>query len=278
MNIPKRLTRISVSLLTGGLALLFLAANAAPFALAASLSQGYHTTEAITAGTVVSLKKSGSNEIQTTDNTNEDLILGVAVNSQNAIVDLQPSGSDVRVAISGEIPVLVTNSGGDIKPGDNLIISQISGVAMKDSTDATAKKYIGVASDSFSSSTTGAKQVTIKVNNADKSVYVGLIKAKILLSDRQSSAPQPNPFVAIVEKLIGKPVGTAQLIGSVAVFITTFSFTGLLLNGSIKGAFVSLGRNPLSKPSIISNMVRVSVVGLVILIAGVAMAYVILLI
>ena len=278
MSLHKRLYRYTASLFTGVLALLVLSANFAPLALGAALAQGYHTNQAITAGTVVSLTKSGSNEIQTTDNSNEELILGVAVDSKNAIVDLQPQGSDVRVAISGEVPVLVTNSNGDIKSGDNLIISQISGVAMKDSPQSTAKKFVAVASESFSSSTALAKQVTIKLNGASKVVSVGLIKAKILLSDRQSNVVKPNPFVAFVENLIGRPVGTAQLIGSVAVFITTFSFTGLLLNGSIKGAFVSIGRNPLSKPTIIGNMIRVSVVGLVILIAGIAMAYVILLI
>jgi len=275
---PKRLLRFGVSLLSGGLALLYFAINFAPLAVASSLSQGYHSSETISVGTVVSLTKSGSNEIQTTTSLNESSLLGVAVDSKNAIVDLQPQGSDVRVAISGEAPILVSDTNGAIKAGDNLIISQVAGVAMKDSaTNTTAKKYIAVASESFDNKSPSAKQVTIKQNGADKSVAVGLIKAKILLSDRQSSA-KPNPFLAFVENLIGRPVGTAQLIGSVAVFITTFTFTGLLLNGSVKGAFVSLGRNPLSKPAIISNMIRVSVIALVILIAGVAMAYVILLI
>lgn len=278
MHIAKRILRYGTSMLVSLLALLFLVANFIPAVSAASLAQGYHSADALTAGAVVSLTQSGSNEVHTTDSSNENLILGIAVESKNAIVDLQPSGSDVRVAISGEVPVLVTDLNGDIKSGDSLIISNIAGVAMKDSDDSEAQKFIGIASQDFSKSSASAKQVTIKSNDQDKSVAVGLINVKILLSNRQNSTPRPNPFIALVEKLIGRPVGTAQLIGAVAVFITTFVFTGFLLNGAIRGAFVSIGRNPLSKPSIVSNMIRVVVIGLVILIAGIAMAYVILLI
>ncbi|MGZ6005158.1 MAG: hypothetical protein ACXWLH_03320 [Candidatus Saccharimonadales bacterium] len=278
MSIFKIISKFAASLLVGLLAVLLFISVFPHTTSAGSLSQGYHSSQSITSGTIVSLTKSGSNEIETTNSSNENLMLGVAVSSKNAIVDLQPSGSDIRVAISGEIPALVTNANGDIKAGDNLIISQIAGVAMKDSSSSNAKKFVGVASEPFGAITAGAKQFTVSQGGSDKNVYVGLIKVKILVSDRQSSVPRPNPFIAFVQNLTGRPVGTAQLIAAVAVFLTTFSFTGLLLTGSIKGAFVSLGRNPLSKPAIISNMARVSVVGLLILIVGVAMAYVILLI
>lgn len=278
MFIYKLFVRFGAGLLTGLLALLFFVTSLSPTVSAASVAQGYHSAQPIVSGTVVSLTRTGSSEVKATDYSNEQLIIGVAANSKDAIVDLRPSGSDVRVAISGEVSLLVTNSSGDIKAEDNLIISPITGVAMKDTSDNTAKKYIGVASESFSGATSGAKQVSIKVGDQDKNVYVGLIKAKILISDRQSSTTSPNPLLAFVQNLIGRKVSMVQLIGSVTVFLTTFSFTAFLLNGSIKGAFVSLGRNPLSKPAIVSNMVRVSALGLVILIAGIAMAYVILLI
>ncbi len=277
MRIYRAFFKRGASLATGILAVLYLSLGISSVARAASLAQGYHSATPITAGTIVSLTQSGSSEIKTTDQFNENLMLGVAVDSSNAIVDLQPTGSDVRVAINGEAPVLVSTENGDINPGDNLIISQISGVAMKDSGDSNAQRYIGIASEKFNSSSQSSKQVTIKQGSTDKNVHVGLIKAKILLSDRRSSS-KSNPVMSYIQKLVGKQVGTAQVIGSIAVFITTLVFTALVINGTIKGAFVSIGRNPLSKPSIISNMIRVSLICLVTLVAGASIAYAILLV
>lgn len=277
MRITKGLFKYGASFAIGLLALLYLTSALSSIVSAASLAQGYHSSQPVTVGSIVSLTQSGGSEIKTTDLLNEDLMLGIAVDSSNAIVDLQPTGSDVRVAINGEAPVLVSNENGDINPGDNLIISQVAGVAMKDSSDSNAKRYIGVASEKFNASSPQAKQVTIKDGNNDKTVRIGLIKAKILLSDRKSSS-KSNPVLSYIQKLVGKPVGTAQIVGSVAVFITTLVFTALVINGTVKGAFVSIGRNPLSRPSIISNMLRVSLICLVTLAAGASIAYAILLI
>lgn len=260
------------------LGVLFVTLIPAAIATAASVSQGYQSKQTINVGTIVSLTAAGGNEIEPTSYSNEALMLGVAVSPENAILDVQPSGSDIRVGVSGEVPILVTNSNGDIKSGDYLIISQITGVAMKDSTNIQANKNVAIASESFNSSNGSAKQVTIKINDENKQVAIGLIRAKLLISPRQTTNTKQNPVLAFVEKIIGRPINMAQLIAAAAVFITTFTFTGLLLNGSVKGAFVSLGRNPLSKPAIISNMLRVSAIGLLILIVGVGMAYVILLI
>jgi len=277
MHRVKDLLHYGAGLVLASAALLFFVASFSQIA-AASLAQGYHTNQPIVAGTVVSLTKSGSNQVQATTFANEADLLGITVDANNAIVDLQPGGSDIRVAVSGQTPVIVTNLNGDIKIGDNLIISSIAGVAAKDIPASTAKKYIAVASEAFSDKSSGVKTVSIKNGSKSENAAVGVIQAKLLLTDRSSTSSRSNPIIAFVEKLIGKPISTGQLIGSIAVFITTFSFTAFLLNGSIRGAFISLGRNPLSRPAIVSNMIRVSAVGLVILIAGIGMAYVILLI
>jgi hypothetical protein len=49
-----------------------------------------------------------------------------------------------------------------------------------------------------------------------------------------------------------------------------------MLQGSIRGSFVALGRNPLSKSTIISNLFKIVAIGLLILEVGAAAAYVIL--
>lgn len=49
-----------------------------------------------------------------------------------------------------------------------------------------------------------------------------------------------------------------------------------MMNASIKGSFVSLGRNPLARISILTNLMRVIIIALVVFAAGLTASYLIL--
>jgi hypothetical protein len=273
----KRFVRFGLCLLLASIALFSVAFG--HLAWAASLTQGYHSNSSVVVGAVVSADKGGSNEIDLTTPDKEKLMLGVVVDAKDAIVDLQPHGTDVRVALSGEVSLLVTNLNGDIDSGNNLVISPIAGVAAKDNSSSKATKYIASASQGFGDATPGAKQVSVTLNDgSQKTVSIGTIRAKLLFSDRPASASKTssNIFSSLGNKIAGKPINTPRLVAATAVFMTTFSLTGLLLHGSVKGSFISLGRNPLSKPLIINNLFKMVAFGFLIIIAGTALAYVIL--
>lgn len=271
----KPIVRIGSCSLLVGVALALSVLN--PFvASAASIAQGYHSSESLIRGTVVSVGKS-ANEVVATTQQNQRTVIGVAVGSSDAIIDVQPHGSDVRIAINGDASVVVSDIGGDIKTGDSLIISPLSGVAMKDSRDSQATKYIAVANQNFNTHSKEASKVAITLNDGTKrDVAVGLINAKLLLTNRTPAKGQ-NILMVAAEKLAGRPVSNLQILAASAVFIATVSLTGLLLQGSLKGAFISIGRNPLSKPLIVRNLFKILAVGLLIIAAGASMAYSILL-
>ncbi len=271
----KPIVRIGSCSLLVGVALALSVLN--PFvASAASIAQGYHSSESLIRGTVVSVGKS-ANEVVATTQQNQRTVIGVAVGSSDAIIDVQPHGSDVRIAINGDASVVVSDIGGDIKTGDSLIISPLSGVAMKDSRDSQATKYIAVANQNFNAHSKEASKVAITLNDGTKrDVAVGLINAKLLLTNRTPAKGQ-NILMVAAEKLAGRPVSNLQILAASAVFIATVSLTGLLLQGSLKGAFISIGRNPLSKPLIVRNLFKILAVGLLIIAAGASMAYSILL-
>lgn len=271
----KPIVRIGSCSLLVGVALALSVLN--PFvAGAASIAQGYHSSESLIRGTVVSVGKS-ANEVVATTQQNQRTVIGVAVGSSDAIIDVQPHGSDVRIAINGDASVVVSDIGGDIKTGDSLIISPLSGVAMKDSRDSQATKYIAVANQNFNAHSKEASKVAITLNDGTKrDVAVGLINAKLLLTNRTPAKGQ-NILMVAAEKLAGRPVSNLQILAASAVFIATVSLTGLLLQGSLKGAFISIGRNPLSKPLIVRNLFKILAVGLLIIAAGASMAYSILL-
>ncbi len=244
--------------------------------LATSFTEGYESSAPVKIGTVVSLSKTGSNQIENTTEANDSRVLGVVAGANDSIIDLQPKGSNIKVAVSGETQILVTDSGGDIKQGDSLVISPLSGIAMKDNLDTKATKYLGVAKESFSSQSAGAQEVSVELSNGSKkNVAIGKIQASIILSERQAGkGPQNRNFLtSIGERIAGKPVSSLRVVASAAVLVSTLSITGFMLNASIKGSFVSLGRNPLARISIITNLMRVIVVVLVLFGAGLTAAY-----
>ncbi len=248
---------------------------------AASLTQGYHIRSTAVIGTVVSSTKNGGSDIAPTTSDNQNQLVGVIVGAKNSIIDLQPKGTDVRVGLSGTVQLLVTDLNGSISKGDYLIISPLSGVAMKDTPEQTALKYIAVANEGFDSKSANVRSIDVKSSDGgSQKTNAGLIQAQLLIQDRPAQTPkQKTNFVLnIADKIAGRKVSLAQVIGSLVVLVTTLLITGLLLNSSIRGSFISLGRNPLSKPAIVNNLMRVLALGLLILVVGIAMAYVILVI
>ncbi len=261
--------------------LLLLTIVSAPV-LATSFTEGYESTTPVSVGTVVSLAKKGSNQIENTTETNDSRVLGVVGGDGNdSIIDLQGKGSNIKVAISGDSDMLVTDIGGEIKQGDSLVISPLSGIAMKDNSDSKASKFLGVAKESFSAKSTSSKEVSVTLSNGNKkTVAVGKIQATVLITERLPGNGQKssNLFTSLGERIAGKSVSSLRVAAATAIIISTIAITGFMLNASIKGSFVSLGRNPLARVSIITNLMRVVVIVLMLFGAGLTAAYFVLII
>lgn len=247
-------------------------------ALAGAVSQGFKAKEALPTGAVVSLVKSSNDTVEKATLDSETLLVGV-IAANGSLLDLQPAGSEVRVAVSGDTNVLVTNLNGDIKSGDQLVISPLGGVAMRFSQDETNKKIVATAGQAFNKASTGAKQLEVNRNNGQKqTVAIGQISAKLVLSDRTNDA-QPhkhNILDSITQKVAGKPVSPLKLVAATVISLSAFILAGLILNGSVKGSFISLGRNPLSKNSIMSTLIKSALLALIIVAMALGLAYAIL--
>ncbi|MEK7602969.1 MAG: hypothetical protein AAB459_01860 [Patescibacteria group bacterium] len=247
--------------------------------LASNVTQGFKASVAIPKGAVVSIKSDGANELEKTTTANDKYVVGVAVESNESLVDVRPKDSDISVAVNGEIEILASTLNGDIKSGDLLIASNLAGIAVKDFPPSPGVKYIAVASAELNDSTSGVKKIDVELNDGTKKqTSVGLIKAKILLGSRQQANKDETAIQSFGRKITGKPVSFVQVVISGAVFFTVVILVGIVLYTSIRNSFVSLGRNPLSKSSIIGSLIRVIIIAMVVLGSGVAVTYAILLI
>lgn len=100
----------------------------------ADLAEVYYTNDAgVVPGTVVSLDPSITSGVQKSDRAYDPHIMGVVSTKPGLVIGDTNGGqgTPVFVALSGRVPVQVTNENGPIKPGDFLTTSSTPGVAMK---------------------------------------------------------------------------------------------------------------------------------------------------
>jgi hypothetical protein len=250
-------------------------------AVANSISQSYKSENTLPTGSLVSLTGDGSNNVEKTTTENEGLVIGVVVDGSGSLVDIQSQNTDVRVAINGDVELLVSTQNGNIAKGDYLIASPLAGISTKDSPTAKNAKYIAIASEEFSEVSSGAKNIEIKEEgDKTRTVSVGYINAKLIIGDRPAAErnKDDNFLTDIASKVARRSVSTLQAVAAVAIFILGFSITAVLLHGSIKSSFISIGRNPLSRDSILTGLARVVLLAILIIITSVTSAYLILII
>ena len=240
---------------------------------AGNLTKGFETQVDLPRGAIVSATTTNGNVVEKTTTNNDNLLAGVVVGSSDSLLDVLPKGSQIRVAVEGEVGVLVSDINGKIKKGDKLIASPLAGVAAVDYPPAPGATYIGIAGQDFDNTSSDAKKLQVSLTKGGtKDVSVGLITAKILISSRQSAVSK-NILTSIGTQISGKDVSLLQVLAAMAIFLTATALCGVLLYGSIRGTFVSLGRNPLSRDSLLVGLARVLVLAIVVVAGGATVAY-----
>lgn len=262
----------------GGLLVLVLLSIAHPLS-AQTVTQGYGTDQSLQRGMIVQLKKSDTTKVEPVTQATIDQMHGVVVDANDAPVTLSAEGQKVFVATTGHFQVLVNTQNGPIANGDYITISAISGIGMK--ADTVEPLVIGKALASFDGKTnaittseitdsTGAKR-KIAIGRIDIDITVGrnpLLKA--------TQANLPEFLRKASEAIAGKPVNPVRVYIGVVVFVIAAVVSGTLMFGGVRSAIISIGRNPLSKKSIIRGMFQVVIVGLTIFISGVFGVYLLL--
>ncbi len=296
---PKRLAFIGV---LAGLLLIVAPASAATTATASSTStkakttksstpstnissdvtQSYNATGAVQEGMLVQLASKQSNTVIPLTQANIVDMLGVVVPTNNATIVLAPASvteQQVLVATSGLYNVLVSNQNGPINVGDYITISSIEGVGMK--ADASEGEVLGKAAGTFS----GVSDIigTVPLRNAQgetSNVTIGRIPVDLTISRNplyQRAADYVPQFLSKVAVTVArKPVSSARIYLSMAVLIITGIVTGNMLYSGVRNGMLAVGRNPLSKKSIIKSLIETVVAGMIIFIVGILAVYLLL--
>ncbi|GAC1369232.1 MAG: hypothetical protein NVSMB39_0810 [Candidatus Saccharimonadales bacterium] len=261
-----RLKSFRLSGLLGAAALALLVAAPA----LASLSQGYATSSSIATGSLVSLDPKSSGSVVAADLNNAARLFGVVVAPSSASISLSGTGSgQVQVATSGSAPTLVSTAGGDIHVGDYICISPITGVGQKASASAT--RVIGTAQADFTSATGGSTKTNITDTAGKKTVVtvgeipVGISVSSYTATDGKQNYVVPDWLQNLSNTAAGRSVSPVRIIIAGLLLIVVVISISVLLYSAVRNSIISIGRNPLSKSSVIKSMVTVGIISLVVL-------------
>jgi hypothetical protein len=246
----------------------------------ASLSQGFATSNPIATGSLVALDEKSSGAVVTADTTNVGRLFGVVVPPSSASISLSGTGTgQVQVVTSGTANVLVSTAGGDIKVGDYITISPIAGVGQKVGDSNT--RVVGTAQTDFNGSGDGVTKRTIDDGNSKREVAIGQIPVVIAVSSYTSTDGKqpyaiPNWLQSLSNTLAGKAVSPIRIIIAGLILIVALISITVLLYSAVRNSIISIGRNPLSRSSVLRGLLQVVAIAIGILgVTAVAMYLVI---
>lgn len=242
-------------------------------ASAQTVAQGFKADNSLERGIIVVLDEEDSSKVVPATLERVEDLYGVVINQNDANVTFSGEDDDVFVAPNGPYKALVSTQNGPIEAGDFVTISSLAGIGMR--VDDIAPVVIGRAMTGFdgsnSISTAQAGDRTVSIGRIDIDVQVGNNPLQ-----RQSEANLPEFLRRAAETIAGKPVPAVRVYISVFVFIVSTFIAGSLMYSGVRSSIISIGRNPLSKKSILRSMIQVILFGLIIFIIGIFGVYLLL--
>ena len=262
-------------------ALVFVGLTSLPVSAAdntAAISQGFIVEGETTPGAIVSFADaSKSGVVQSANRDNADRLVGVV--SRKPLVELSGSAKQTQIVISGTALVLVSNINGDIKYGDKITASPISGVGMKATTSG---QVVGTSSQAFSTAQEVREHKVRDLKGVERTVKIGLLPVQVNVSyfraPEDDQTVLPSFLQQFVNAVAGRPVGLIRSLIALILFVTGFGSVGVLLYSSVRSSIISIGRNPLSAPAVHRSLFEVGAMGAGVLLVMLIAVYLVLVI
>ena len=198
-------------------------------------------------GSLVSLDPKRSDYVQPANSGNGSRLLGVVSAGNDSLLAADSDTGTVQVATSGNVPVLVSTEGGNVKLGDRISVSPFNGVGMK---AASGLPVIGLAQTALDENTQGAvtQTVTDEKGNSTR-ITVGLVRINIAINTAGVAPVEANltGLQRLAKSITGRDISNARVIAAFLVVVISLLALITLIYASIYGSIVSIGRNPLAK-------------------------------
>jgi hypothetical protein len=248
--------------------------------IAQSVTQGYSTDENIQRGMMVRLSKTDTGKVTFLTNDSVDDMFGVVVSRGDSPLTVTTEGQQVYVANSGQHEVLVSDQNGNVGVGDLVTISAIAGVGMKAGNSQSL--VLGKSLNGFDPNKGSLSSSKVKnASGQEQTVKLGLTTVDIDVTRNpllKGEAQVPAALKKAAQDIAGKDkeVGANRIYIGVVVLILASVVSAIVLYAGIHSAMIALGRNPLSRKTIIRSMIQVVIISLIIFLSGLFGVYLLL--
>jgi hypothetical protein len=244
-------------------------------AASANISHSYSATGNIPNGSIVSLELNKTGYVQLANTSNASRLLGVALNSKDSLLAVDPTSGSVQVAINGTVNTLVSTVNGSIKVGDQISASPFNGIGMETSP---GMRIIGIAQTAFGNNTQATTEQVKDKSGKSHQIKVGYIRLSISVGTNSAGggggSGQANFLQKLIKSLTGRTISVIRILLSIMVACISLISLITLIYASIYGSIVSIGRNPLAKHAVFRTLTSVMVMALLtIAIASVTIYY-----
>lgn len=244
-------------------------------AASANLSHSFHAEQSIPNGSLVTVDPKKSDYIQLANTSNDTHLLGVSVTSADSLLAINPSTSNVQVAIAGTANVLVTNENGNIQTGDQVSASPFNGIGMEAEPGV---RVIGIAQTSFpGNASTSTTEMVKDKSGVSQKISVGYIRLTIAIASGNTTtggSDQVNALQKLIKSLTGKTIPTFRILLGMLVALLSFISLIALIYSSVYASIISVGRNPLARGTVFRTLLIVmGVAFLTIIIASITVYF-----
>jgi hypothetical protein len=252
------------------LLMLLIFLSISPVVNSETIVRGFRFKGTLQPGLIVAVSQNISNTVEASPGNDAARIYGVVIDPSQAPLTEQQQGQQVFIATAGNYPVLVSDQNGPVKAGDYISISSVSGIGAKVSSSQPV--VLGRALESFD----GKKNVITEGPNGDA---VGKVSVSIVPGKNpvvRESAAIPSPLKRIGDSIAGKNVSPLRIYAAMAVFLIAAIIGVSILLVGIRSSIVAIGRNPLSRKSIMRGLFQAIMAAMLVLIIGVVTVYLLL--
>lgn len=243
-----------------------------------AVANGYNTEDTeLKTGMVVAINAESTVDnpkVERASTDNAERTIGVVTSEDISTVSISAGDKSVLVETDGEIDAYVSDINGEVKQGDLLEVSPLKGILMK--SDRIDGIIIGIA---LEDAKLPENESYVRDLNGDETKTTVISKVKISLDQKAISTINQgadSSLERLGRSIAGKEVSEIRVAVALLLFVMVLIAEGGIIYGAVSSAITSLGRNPLAKDVIRSEVFRVIIVAIGVLLIGLVAIYMIL--
>lgn len=236
---------------------------------ATEVVRAYGSERPLQPGLIVALKDEEAKIVEPSPGNEPEKMFGVVVDPSEVPLTVTQNGRKIYVATSGLFKGLVSVENGEIKKGDYLSMSFTDGVAAKARDSQLV--VIGKAAAGYNGND--------RVTKTSDGTAIGLVPIEVAVGknpNAKTDIAAAEPLRRAAESIAGKPISVTKLYSAGGLLLATVIVAVILLWVGVRSSVISIGRNPLSKKTILRGLAQLILAALAIFIIGVFGVYLLL--